>query len=286
MNVVVTGGCGILGQYVVRGLADHTDGEGPYSVTVFDTVAGPEMRGVHYMRGDIRDLGQVYGALAGADAVIHLAAIRKPGLTSDDIVFSTNVLGTFNVHEAAWRLGIGRVISTSSEAALGWDYRSRDFIPDYLPIDEDHPLRPQDPYGLSKQVGEQIAESYATRGMETIVLRPPWVVPPETLDELRASGGRSVSRFTLASYVDVRDLAEAYRLALHAAIDGHEVLFVGADDSVIAEPLSTFMPRMLPEIGDKARGLTGTRPSVVNGRAKTILGWAPSRSWRAQAAQP
>jgi nucleoside-diphosphate-sugar epimerase len=283
MKVVVTGGCGILGRPVVEALASHGADADPLEVTVVDQVSVAEVPGVTYIRADIRDLGQVYGALAGADAVIHLAAIRRPGIVTDDVVFETNVTGTFNIHEAAWRLGVPKVISTSSEAALGWDYRRTDFAPEFLPIDESHPLRPQDAYGLSKKVGEEIAESYAARGMSTLVLRPPWIVAPDVLEQLRVDGGRRLDRFATASYVDVRDLAEAYRLALTADARSGEKLFVVADDTSIAEPLSTFMPRMLPAIGAMAQSLTGSRPAVSNARARASLGWAPTRSWRRQA---
>jgi nucleoside-diphosphate-sugar epimerase len=290
VRVVVTGGAGGIGRFVVRELAavQGSEGKPAHEITVLDAgppagppVPGPD--GVRYMSGDVRDLGQVYGALHGADAVIHLAAIRRPGIAPDDVVFTTNVLGTFNVHEAAWRLDVRRVVSTSSEAALGWDYRVRDFVPDYLPIDEDHPVRPQDPYGLSKVAGEEIARSYGRRGLETIALRPPWVALPEAFDELSRAGGRRLSRFATASYVDVRDLAAAYRLALEAPADrvaGSPVLFVVADDPSIAEPLSSFMPRMLPAIGNLAAALGEGRPAVSNERAKVALGWRPRRSWR------
>jgi nucleoside-diphosphate-sugar epimerase len=276
MRVVVTGGQGKLGQWVVRELLGAA-----HQVTVFDRVPGPEKDAVHYLAGEIQDLGQVFGALAGADAVVHLAAVHRYGIATDDVTFRTNVMGTFNVHEAAWRLGIRRVVSTSSESVLGWDYRERDFLPDYLPIDEDHPVYPQDPYGLSKQAGEMIARSYTAKcGMETVVLRPPWVVSPEQMDELRRDGGRQPTWFTLYNYVDVRDLAEAYRLAVERPIDGHAVLYTIANDSSTGEPLNTLFPRLLPAIGDMAQELTDSRPSIRNDRAKQLLGWQPKHSWR------
>jgi len=289
MRIVVTGGTGAVGRFVVRALIASGDGQDGHEVTVFDAAAdtslpgGVDADGVRHVRGDIRDLGQVYGVLNGADAVVHLAGIRRPGIAPDDVVFSTNVLGTFNVHEAAWRLGVRRVVSTSSEAGLGWDYRLRDFVPDYLPIDEDHPARPQDPYGLSKVAGEAIALSYAARGLEVAVLRPPWVIMPDGLERLRRDGGRRMTRFGLASYIDVRDLADAYSLALQAPADRlaeNPILFIVADDPSIAEPLSTFMPRTLPAIGTLAAALGAGMPAVSNARAAVALGWRPGRSWR------
>jgi hypothetical protein len=79
--------------------------------------------GVRSITGDVQDLGQVFGAMSGADAVIHLAGVPQPWTTPDDVVFRVNTVATFNVHEAAWRLGIKRVVTASSEAALGWTYR-------------------------------------------------------------------------------------------------------------------------------------------------------------------
>jgi nucleoside-diphosphate-sugar epimerase len=289
VRIVVTGGTGAVGRFVVRALLEAGEGRVRHDVTVFDATAntaapgGVDADGVRQVRGDIRDLGQVYGALHGADAVIHLAGIRRPGIATDDVVFATNVLGTFNVHEAAWRLGVPRVVSTSSEAALGWDYRRTDLVPAYLPIDEDHPVRPQDPYGLSKVAGEAVARSYAARGLEVAVLRPPWVVMPDGLEQLRADGGRRMGRFGLASYIDVRDLAEAYRLAVEAPAErlaANPVLFIVADDPSIAEPLREFMPRTLPAIGRLAADLREGQAAVSNERAKVALGWRPRRSWR------
>ena len=276
MKVVVTGGLGHLGQYVVRELVAAGD-----EVTVFDRVPGPESGPVRYLAGEIQDLGQVFGALAGAQAVIHLAAVRRFGIATNDVIFRTNVLGTYNVHEAAWRLGIRRVVSTSSESILGWHYRERDFLPSYLPLDEEHEINPQDSYALSKQLGENIARSYNAKcGMETVTLRPPWVVSPEQLKDLQRKGGRQPKGFDLYNYVDARDLAEAYRLALVCPIEGYTVLYTVADDSSVGEPLANLLPRMLPAIGDLARELTGSRPSIRNDKAKRVLGWQPRRSWR------
>jgi nucleoside-diphosphate-sugar epimerase len=281
MKVVVTGGLGKLGKAVVQELIDDSDGRQAHEVTVFDAIKGPEQGPVRYLPGEIQDLGQVFGAIAGADAVIHLAAIRKHGIATNDVIWHTNVIGTFNVHEAAWRLGIRRVASVSSEAILGWDYREREIMPEYLPIDEDHPIRPQDSYGLSKETGEAIARSYTEKcGMETVVLRPPWIVDGPSMEQLRASGGLQFNRFSLCNYVDVRDLAVAFRLAVERPIQGNVVLFTMADDSTVAEPLCDLMPRWWPDIGDLSRDLTGSRPSVSNRRAAEVLGWRPQHSWR------
>ena len=280
MKIVVTGGLGKLGQYVVQSLLDSTHSCETHQVPVFDRIQGSVPKGVRLLIGDVLDLGQVYGALAGANAVIHLAGVPQPWTTPDDVVFRTNTLAAFNVHEAASRLGIRRVVSASSEAAVGWTYRRQNFLPDYLPIDENHPLRAQDPYGLSKIVGEEIARSYSACGMETVAIRPPWVATPEELEQLRKDGGRKVVDFQLFNYVDVRDAADAFRLAVERPIVGHVALFVANDESSVGEPLNELLPRLYPEISDLAKPLTGERAAASNALAKKILGWSPKHSWR------
>jgi nucleoside-diphosphate-sugar epimerase len=284
MRIVVTGGTGKLGQWVVRELIGQGDGQCRHDVVVIDRLPGVAQPGVTYVTGDLLDPEQVSDAARGADAIIHLAAIPRPGLTSDEELFRTNVMGTFNVHEAALRQGVRRVVSASSQAILGWEYATNLFPPAYLPVDEQHPIEPEDAYGLSKEVVESIARSFGRRGLETVVLRPNWVITPEELDELARKGGREPTKFRLFSYVDARDAASAFHLAaeVHGVPPG-SVMFIVADDTAVGEPLAGLLPRLMPEIGDKAAHLTGSRPAISNQRAKDLLGWRPLRSWRTQA---
>jgi nucleoside-diphosphate-sugar epimerase len=122
--------------------------------------------------------------------------------------------------------------------------------------------------------------------METVILRPPALLPPEEMEQLRRAGGRGVTGFRLYSYIDLRDLAEMYRLAIERPIEGCAILFAAADDSAVAEPLCDLLPRLLPSLGDLARELTGSRPSISNARAKAVLGWTPKHSWRRAEASP
>ena len=276
MKILVTGGLGKVGGPVVEELLG-----GGHEVTVLDRLPGPRDGGrAKYLMGEIQDLGQVMEAAAGSDAIVHLAAVHNPHVAPTNVVFETNVNGTFNVHHAAFRLGIPRVISTSSNAAVGWAYSEGAFLPDYLPIDEEHPLRPIDSYGLSKQIGETIARSYSLKGVETVVIRPSGVVTPEALDEIRRTRGREPEGWREYSYIDVRDLAVAFRLAVEKPLPGCTVMFVVADDSTVAEPLCDLLPRLNPAIGNRAQGLTGTRPVFTNARAKERLGWKPVHTWR------
>ena len=283
MKVVVTGGAGKLGRWVVAELTANRPGSMPHDVLVFDRVIGPATGHVRYLPGDIQDLGQVYGALAGAEAVIHLAGIPTHSVAPNEVIFRTNVMGTFNVHEAAWRLGIRRVVTASSEAVLGWAPGSwdREHVPAYLPIDENHPVQPQDSYGLSKVAVEAIAQSYTAKcGMETVLFRPPWIVSPEELKSLAETGGVRPARFGLYHYIDVRDLGEACRLAIERPLAGCNVMYVGSGESTVSEPLCTLYPKLMPSIADKAKSLTAGRASVSIERARQLLEWSPKHSWR------
>jgi nucleoside-diphosphate-sugar epimerase len=277
MKIVVTGGAGKLGRWVVRDLIS-----GRHSVTVFDKVDSAE-EADRILIGDIEDLSEVSAAFDGTDAVIHLAGIPTHGVVADDVTFRINVMGTFNVHEAARTRGIRRVVSLSSEAVLGWAPGSweREHVPAYLPIDENHPCAPQDCYGLSKQVMEDIARSFTAKcGMETVLIRAPWLVSPEELEELAKSGGRIASQFALYHYVDVRDLAHACRLAVERPLQGTHTVYVGSGESSVAEPLSSLLPRLMPSLGDKAQALHDRHAAVSIEKAKRLLGWEPRHSWR------
>jgi nucleoside-diphosphate-sugar epimerase len=277
MKVLITGGAGKVGQWVVRELLNS---EG-YEITVLDRTPGPERGPVKYLVGDVEDLGQVMEAVTGAEAIIHLAAIHNPNIATTTVTYQTNVVGTFNVHHAAFRLGVKRVVSASSNAIVGWSYGER-FMPDYLPIDEDHPVRPEDVYGLSKEIGETIARSYARKGLETLMLRPSGVVTPDELEQMKKDGGRRPTGFHAYSYIDARDLAVAFRLAVERSIASGSIFFVVADDSTVTEPLCELYPRVMPSIGDKARHLTGSQGAYSNSAAKESLGWQPVHSWRSK----
>jgi nucleoside-diphosphate-sugar epimerase len=276
MKIVVTGGSGKVGRYLLKELlaANH-------QVTIVDQVPPADAQGVRWIRANLLDLGDVVGAVSGADVVVHLAAYPIPYREiPDHVLFSNNVISMYNVHEAAYRLGIRRVVSASSGAIVGWAYGERPIRPHYLPVDENHPVMPQDPYALSKLCGENIARSYTDKcDMETVVLRPAWVVFPEMAEGLRKHGGRA-GKFDVYTHIDPRDLATALRQSVVVTGLKHEVFFIVADDSTSNEPLSNLLPRLMPDIGDMAKKLTGTLPGITNEKAKRMLDWQPRHTWR------
>lgn len=275
MRVVVTGGSGLAGRAVVEDLAAHG-----FDVTNVDLV--PTDGPAPFQRADLGDLGQVYGCLRGAEAVVHFAAIPRPTFDMPEVVFRTNVMSTFNVLEAALSLGIRRVVSASSMSVLGYPFHERPLAPSYVPIDEAHPLLPQDAYALSKLVGEELAAGFARRGRLSIVsLRFPWIHTPETfaaqVQPLWPDPAAGAAN--LWSYVDARDAAAAVRLALLAEIDGHEACFIAAPDS--------FMPMPSPALVVEHYPTTAMRDELVDhaslfssAKAGRLLGYRATHGWR------
>ena len=176
-NVICTGGSGRLGQFVSRRLAPKC------ALTIVDLAkpADAALADVPFINTDIRDLDALRKAFAGHDAVVHLAAIPNPRTAPADVTFQTNVQGAWSVLQAAEDVGVKRVVVASSDSVFGLSYNPPDWPPQFLPVDETHPVRPNEFYSLSKHVTETIAESFAARGhLEIIALRPVHVVfPPE-----------------------------------------------------------------------------------------------------------
>jgi UDP-glucose 4-epimerase len=290
MRILVTGGAGNIGSFVCQELAEHGHTVVSYDRDQPGGRRGHRVKGVTYRVGDHEDLGQVTEVAVGCDSIAHLSAIPAPRTYPNATVFRTNVMGTFNVHEAAVMVGVPLVVSTSSQSAYGFAWQHRPFLPKYLPLDEEHPDLSQDAYGLSKMVGEEIAHGFNRRNdLRVCSIRPPWVVQPdvyETAVKSQLTQTQSDSNGwsgNLYSYVDVRDLAVAFRLALEAPpeVIGDEVYNVAADDALATEPLAQLLPRLDPAFGEMAKGLTGNLSMVSAERIKRALGWQPRYSWRA-----
>src|SRR5258706_5490380 len=217
MRVVVTGANGRLGRVVVSLLLE----QGMEVIGLDKEVA--RQPGASMVRVDLCDLGQVFGAMAGADAVIHLGAIPSPRGCPPELVYSNNVMSQFNVFEAAACLRISRVVSASSISAFGFPFQHRWSEPLYLPLDERHSLLPQDSYGLSQATGEEIAAAYCRRtGASAASLRISTIVDDSTVHQLLEHVRQKPEDWasSLWSYVHIDDVAQASLLALTSPFDG------------------------------------------------------------------
>ncbi len=283
MRIALTGADGRLGSATILALRarDHE-------------VIGIDTRpiatgGVRRIQADLRDLGQTYGALAGADAVIHLAAIPSPTGQPPEVVFTTNITSTFNVFEAAATLGIRRVVYASSVSALGFPWQHQWSEPLYLPIDEEHPLLPQDCYGLSKATGEEIAAAYARRGAgSALSLRFSTILSEEAYESMTAGARRdpgSQAHLLWAS-VDLRDAANACVLAVEATLQGHQPLYVTADDTTADLPTEELLDRFFPRV-PRRPGERPARWSLLDiSRARVAIGYQPRYHGRQEILPP
>jgi len=277
MRVLITGGSGNLGRYIVEEM------KGKYEISLFD-IKETEREDVRFFKGDILDISGLEKATKGVDAVIHLAAIPNPLFDTPERVFNVNVQGTFNVLEVASKCKVKRVVMASSDSTLGFVFKVNScLIPEYLPIDESHPLKPEDPYGLSKLVGEEICASYTRgKGIETICLRICYIWFPHLKDAYRPLVDDPAQWWkTLWVYEDARDAARAFRLAVEAPGLKHERLFICADDNGTREESLDLIERYYPQVKRIYVERLKERASLIsNEKAKEILGFSPRYSWR------
>src|SRR3954451_980854 len=216
MRIVVTGGSGKGGRWVVRDLRDHG-----HDVVNVDLVPDGSANDL-FLLTDLTDLGQVHDVVAGADAVVHFAAIPAPGLRPAGETFRINAVSTWNVFHAAVAAHVGRVVWASSETVLGLPF---DRPPDFAPIDESITPRPESSYALSKLVGETLAAQLNRRfGVPFVGLRISNIMEPQDYELFPTYwDDPRLRKWNLWGYVDVRDVAAAARLGLEARIDGAEV---------------------------------------------------------------
>jgi nucleoside-diphosphate-sugar epimerase len=283
MRILVTGARGKVGRATVDALlvAGHEVTAGDLGAPVFER---DEPGRAHYVQGDLTDAGHAFAIVRGHDAVVHAAAIPAPVAHPPHVVFHNNLMATFNAIEAAVRWDVPRFVHVSSETAPGWHFAERPFLPDYVPVDEKHPLRPQDPYALAKAFGEQLMDAAVRRSdVRCISIRPSWVQWEGNIERnlgplVRGEDDGPNAGFW--AYTDAYDLAQALRLAAESNLSGHEVFYIAQDDNSTGQPLADLVRR---HHGDAIELRELRRPDASGiscEKARRLLGWRADRSWR------
>jgi len=292
-RVVVTGGSGRLGRFVVDELQDIC------AISVLD-IASPR-QDVPYFETDILDPIGLRAAFAGQEAAIHLAGFDDGMAPHDSDYMKTNVQGAWNVFHAAEEVGLRKLVVASSSAAYGI---GADRMPDTLPVDEAHPLHTTGTYGHSKEAIETMARHFVRRGrLDIVCLRPTLIVRPEreaailaqlALPDpdgdppeggvLSASGTAPYGALSATrSYVRSQDAARAFRMALDYDGAGYDVFNVGAADGIGRVDTLARMAAVygrLPEVRDPALYARDPHASVLDSRrARDRLGWEPEGDW-------
>lgn len=287
MRVVVTGSVGRLGQKVVEELWLH--GHDVIPIDVSPGVRKEEQRIV-----DLTDPDALEAAFTGAEAVIHLARERFPyteeglfdrstqtwtipDVCGDSARFSRNVTMTYNVLAMGSKLGLQKVVTGSSLAVYGFYYPVRPALPDYVPVDEAHPRRPHDPYGLSKLVGEEICESFARRSAIRIAsLRFAGIANAAVYERLIKRRDDPMIRGygSFWSYIDVRDAAIACRRALDAEFDGHQAFNICAPQTYLTIPTRRLLDHYLPDVSRVVSGQDDFYCAYDSQKARNVLGFS------------
>ncbi|UPW01582.1 NAD(P)-dependent oxidoreductase [Halorussus gelatinilyticus] len=278
-TVVVTGGLGRSGRWI----ADHL-AEDWRVVCVDRTHPGWEIdarENLDFRAADLTNRGESLDLLADLDpdAVVHWAALPSPTRHAGGRVFETNVLAAYNVLVGAGRAGV-RVAWASSESAYGYAFAAEKRLPDRLPIREADALRPEDPYGTSKVVGEEVAKMVSRRfDVPVASIRPSWIQYPgeyecvESRDDLANGAGN------FWSYVDARDVASIVAAALDADFSGHEAFHAAAADNYLERPIEEALESFFGESPDDCN-VSGDESALSVEKAEEVLDWDPDHSWR------
>ncbi len=301
MRIFFTGGSGKAGHHVAPYLASQG-----HQVTNADLtpLGHPD---VTDLRVDLTDAGQTYSALAGVptqadfdgpapergrgsayDAVVHFAAIPSVLAAADTTTFATNILAQYNVLEAATRLGIRKIVFASSETTYGVCFGQGERKPLYVPVDEEHPVVPEDSYAMSKVAGEVVARSFQARtGADVYGLRINNVIEPDEYAEKFPSFLRdpSLRRRNLFAYIDTRDLGQMTLLCLETDGLGFEVFNVANADMSVSATTAEVIARFYDGV-EVRREMGRDETFYCIDKARDLVGYQPRHSWRDVVSDP
>jgi nucleoside-diphosphate-sugar epimerase len=277
VKVLVTGAAGTLGREVLAhlralGWTVRADDRVPIDPALADEVSS----------GDLLDPEHARKIVDGVSGVVHVAAIPAPMLGSEQEIFTNNVMSAYQVLDAAGRAGVPRIVYISSLSALGFAYSAHDVSPEQIPVTETHPFVAEDVYGLSKYLGEGVAQTVALRTGSTVVsLRFPFLGHGERLrrhlDGVHADPG--FDHRALWGWLDTRDAARAVEAALTRPITGHKVINVVAPDTTSLVPTAELLRRYHPS-SVLTEPISGFDTPFSTVRSRELLDFSPIHAWR------
>ena len=290
-RIVFTGGTGKAGRHAVP----HLQAKG-YDILNVD-LKPLDLPGVNTLIADLTDAGQTFNALTshfnldhyadGAppvapDAVVHFAAIPRVGIEPDNKTFMANVASTYNVIEAAMKLGVRKVIVASSETTYGVCFAEGDQDYHSFPLDEDYDSDPMDSYGLSKVVNEKTARAFAMRyGADIYALRIGNVIEPHEYATVfpAAAADPGLRRRITFSYIDARDLGQIVDLCLAKDGLGFQIFNAVNDENAVPQPNSELLPRFFPNV-PLSRPLGEREGLLSNRKIRDVLGFREKHPWQ------
>lgn len=290
-RIVFTGGSGKAGKHVIPYLLDQG-----HRVMNVDLVP-LQSPGVDNLIADITDSGQMFNAFSSYagldeleagngvppfDAVVHFAAVPRILIRPDNETFRVNTIGTYNVIEAAVKLGIKKIIIASSETTYGVCFSDGKTDPKTLPLEEDYDVDPMDSYGLSKVVNEKTARSFQRRsGFDIYALRIGNVIEPHEYDNLFPYYLKhpEVRRRNAFCYIDARDLGQIVDLCLQKDGLGYQVFNAGNDHNGAVIPSKQLAEQFFPGV-PFTRELDEHEALFSNRKIRDVLGFREQHNWR------
>lgn len=286
-TVAVTGGNGKIGEALLEHLGDH----GYRTVNV---ARGKQREDAsdEYRSTDLLDTGEVYGSLARSDVdgVIHMGTINRPTKHPGSTCYESNVMSSWNVLETAYELGLEAVVLPSSINVMGAAYQDAPIHVEYLPVDEDHPLTPRDPYAMAKHAIEVTGAGFGRLpdAPRIAALRYPWVATAEELRDEFVENDRSLdalddawhhtTRPGIFSYIHVEDGVSIARRAVEADFDGFEAFWAVAGDTSASAQNEELVGKYFPD-AEVREDLSGWKSLISVDKAREILDWEPQHSW-------
>jgi len=290
-RIFFTGGTGKAGKHVIPYLLDQGH-------RVMNVDLKPlDHPGVDNLIADITDSGQMFNAMSSYagfdelepgtgvpkfDAVVHFAAVARILINPDNETFRVNAVGTYNVIEAAVKLGIKKIIIASSETTYGICFSDGKTNPNYLPLDEEYDVDPMDSYGLSKVVNEQTARAFQRRsGFDIYALRIGNVIEPHEYQELFPHYFKhpEVRRRNAFCYIDARDLGQIVDLCLQKDGLGFEIFNAGNDHNGAVIPSKELTDRFFPGVPLKWK-MEEHEALFSNRKIREVLGFKEQHNWR------
>jgi UDP-glucose 4-epimerase len=289
-RIVFTGGSGKAGKHVVPWLKARG-----YDILNLD-LKPLDCPGVNTLITDVTDSGQVFNALtmhhgfdgydkgkvpSAPDAVIHFAAIPRVLIAPDNTTYEANVMSTYNVIEAAAKLGVRKIIIASSETTYGVCFAEGDKDFHHFPLEEDYDIDPMDSYGLSKVINEKTARAFAMRyGIDIYALRIGNVIEPHEYPMFETFLKDPMSRKRNAwAYIDARDLGQICHLCIEKDGLGFQV-FNAVNDTITAKgDTASFLKTHCPQIPLK-RPMVGNEAPLSNAKIRNVLGFKEEHDWK------
>ena len=280
MKILLTGAAGLIGEEVAKGLVSAG-----FDVLATDLVKDDHSPAQNFVAGDLLSSDFISQLDFACDAIVHLGSIPRPGIASDETVLHNNVIGTYHVFASAVEKNVPLVIYASSLSIYGLAW-STGTSPDYVPVDEKHPLRHFESYALSKEVNERSADMWANRSETAFVgLRFPHTHTEEVFAEM-AQKMREGDEEILEqgakifwAYLDLRDAVQGILTVIENGAQGSKTYNFAAPDTYAHKPTREMMAEFHPT-SKIAATISGYDSIVDCSEWNSVYGYVPKHLFK------